>query len=317
MLTGQKLQLRPRTEPVGFDPTLAAYKTIATAARALPHGVMTALCRAATTAIPRFSPDRKLVVERNLRRSSTNELGESELASGVRAVFRSYARYYTDTARLPGLSAAVVDRGFSYEGFEHIQDSHARGKGTILVLPHVGGWEWAASWLDKVPQYQVTGVVEALANDELRQWMEEWREAVGIQVLPLGKGLGSELLKRLRANHVLCLMSDRNLGDGGVEVDFFGETTELPGGAATLALRTGATIVPVAVYHRGEQNHAICEPPIEVERRGKMREDITRITQNIADVMEMQIRREPHQWLVLQPNWPSDHHALEAARGRR
>lgn len=299
---------------MAFDPTLTVYKIVATAARTLPHGVMSGLCRAATTCIPWFSPDRKLVVQRNLARSTGRTLSDAELATGVRAVFRSYARYYTDTARLPGLSAQVVDQGFSYQGFEYIQDSHARGKGTILVLPHVGGWEWAASWLDKVPQYQVTGVVEALENDELRLWMEEWREAVGIQVLPLGKGLGSELLKRLRANHVLCLMSDRNLGDGGVEVDFFGEKTELPSGAATLALRTGATIVPVAVYHRGEQNHAICEPPIEVERQGKMRDDIKRITQNIADVMEKQIRREPHQWLVLQPNWPSDHDALAAAK---
>ena len=295
---------------MAFDPTLAVYKTVAFAARTLPHGVMSGLCRTATTAIPWFSADRKLIVERNLRRSMGDQLNPQQIASGVRAVFRSYARYYTDTARLPGLSAQTVDEGFSYEGFEYIQDSHARGKGTILVLPHVGGWEWAASWLDKVPKYQVTGVVEALDNEELRLWMEEWREAVGIQVLPLGEGLGGELLRRLRANHVLCLMSDRNIGDGGVEVDFFGETTELPGGAATLALRTGATIVPVAVYHRGAQNHAICEPPISVERQGKMRDDIKRITQDIATTMELQIRREPFQWLVLQPNWPSDHRAL-------
>jgi len=302
---------------VAIDPTLAVYKTIAGAARVLPHGAMSGLSRVATMGIPSFSPDRRLIVERNLVRSHGRELSSDELRRGVRAVFRSYARYYTDTARLPGLSAQVIDDGFSYEGFQYIEDSHARGKGTILVLPHVGGWEWAASWLHKVPKYQVTGVVEALENQELREWMHGWREAVGIQVLPLGKGLGTELLKRLKANHVLCLMSDRNLGDGGVEVDFFGEKTQLPGGAATLALRTGATIVPVTVYHRGAQNHAICETPIATERQGKMRADINRITQNMADVMQMQIRREPTQWIVLQPNWPSDHLALqEAARDR-
>ena len=77
-----------------------------------------------------------------------------------------------------------------------------------------------------------------------------------------------------------------------------------------MGFATNATIVPVAVYHRGAQNHAVCEPPIVVERQGKMRDDIKRITQNIADVLEVQIRREPHQWIVLQPNWPSDHDAL-------
>lgn len=297
------------------DPTLAAYQTFAAAARHVPRPLFGAAVHAVTTQVPRLSPDRRLIVERNLARSHGRPLSVDERAGGVQAVYRTYARYWTDTARLPDLSAVEVDRGFSYEGFRHIEDSHARGKGTILVLPHVGGWEWAASWLDKVPRYQVTGVVEALANERLRDWMQSWRGSVGIQALPLGEGLGAELLRRLRANHVLCLMSDRNLGDGGVEVDFFGERTELPGGAATLALRTGATIVPVAVYHRGPQNHAICEPPIVTERHGRMRQDIARITQNIAQVMEMQIRREPHQWIVLQPNWPSDHEALAHLRG--
>jgi phosphatidylinositol dimannoside acyltransferase len=296
------------------DLTLATFKTIATLAQVLPGSAMQALADVATAAIPAVSTERRIIVERNLARSNGRSLIGPELDASVKAVFRSYARYYTDTARLPGLSAAEVDRGFSYHGFRHIEDGVAAGKGTILVLPHVGGWEWAGSWLAKVPGYAVTAVVEPLANDALRVWMQSWRESVGMHILPLGPGLGSELLRRLRANHVVCLMSDRNLGDGGVEVDFFGEPTELPGGAATLALRTGATIVPVAVYHRGPQNHAICEPPVAVERQGRMRADIARITQDIAAVLEMQIRREPEQWIVLQPNWPSDVQALRELR---
>lgn len=300
---------------MAFDPTLAIFKSVAVAARTLPAGLIEGAARVLTAQLPRFDAARTLIVERNLVRSHGRELDADELAAGVAAVFRTYARYYTDTARLPGLDAIAVDRGFSYDGFRHIEDSHARGNGTILVLPHVGGWEWAASWLDKVPRYEVTAVVEALENDALREWMEGWRASVGIQPLPLGKGLGAELLRRLKANHIVCLMSDRNLGDGGVPVDFFGERTELPGGAATLALRTGASIVPVAVYHRGAQNHAICEPPVPAERQGRMRDDVARITQDIARALELQIRREPHQWIVLQPNWPSDHEALRRAEG--
>ena len=250
------------------------------------------------------------MAERNLARSIGTTLSPAELDAGVRSVFHSYARYYIDTARLPRLTIEDVDRGFSYEGFRHIEDSIVRGKGTILVLPHLGGWEWAASWLAKVAGAQVTGVVEPLENDEVREWMHRWRESVGMQILPLGDGVTNELLRRLRANHVVCLLSDRNLGGAGIEVDFFGERTELPGGAAMLALRSGATIVPVAVYHRGEQNHAICEPPIVVDRCGGLRDDVARISQDIARVLEMQIRRAPEQWIVLQPNWPSDHEAL-------
>mgnify|MGYP006161743575 CR=1 FL=1 len=50
-----------------------------------------------------------------------------------------------------------------------------------------------------------------------------------------------------------------------------------------------------------------------VERRGKLREDVTRITQDIARVLEDLIRAEPTQWHLMQPNWPSDHAALARA----
>lgn len=301
---------------MAINPTLLAFKAVAQLAQTLPAGVLRAGSRTITGVIPRFDAERRIIVERNLARSTGRALGSAEQAKMVRDVFASYARYYTDTARLPTLTAAEVDRGFSYEGFVNIEDSVAAGKGTILVLPHLGGWEWAGSWLARVPGFDVTGVVEPLENDELREWMQGWREAVGMHVLPLGPGLGTELLRRLKANHIICLMSDRNLGDGGTEVEFFGERTTLPSGAATLAFRSGARIVPLSVYHRGHLNHAVVEPPVVVERDGRLRSDIERVTQHIAHRLEAQIRQAPTQWIVLQPNWPSDRLALDAHRQR-
>lgn len=293
--------------------TLATYKAGSGLMRSLPPNVIGAVARQACRLIPRLSPARRHIVERNLERSLGRKPAPAELDQLIADVFSSYARYYTDTARLPGLSRRTVDDGFEMEGFVHIQNSVAAGNGTILVLPHVGGWEWAGSWLAKVPGYDVSAVVEPIENEELRQWMGEVRRAVGMDIMPIGPGIGRDLLSRLKRNEVVCLMSDRNLGDGGVEVDFFGETTELPGGAATLALRTGASIVPVGVYHRGEMNHAVVLPAVPAERDGRIREDVQRITQQIAVCLEELIRGEPTQWLLLQPNWPSDHRSLEQA----
>jgi KDO2-lipid IV(A) lauroyltransferase len=38
-----------------------------------------------------------------------------------------------------------------------------------------------------------------------------------------------------------------------------------------------------------------------------MREDVQRITQDVAHEMEGLIRRAPEQWHLFQPNWPADH----------
>jgi KDO2-lipid IV(A) lauroyltransferase len=41
-------------------------------------------------------------------------------------------------------------------------------------------------------------------------------------------------------------------------------------------------------------------------REGSLREDVGRITQDLAAELEVLIRRAPQQWHLFQPNWPSD-----------
>ena len=43
-----------------------------------------------------------------------------------------------------------------------------------------------------------------------------------------------------------------------------------------------------------------------MEREGRFREDVVRVTRALAAELEDLIRAEPEQWHVLQPNWPSD-----------
>ena len=98
-------------------------------------------------------------------------------------------------------------------------------------------------------------------------------------------------------------------------MEFFGECTTLPAGPAMLALRTGAPLVPVAAYFRPRGGHfAKIGPPVPVERSGRLRDDVVRITQELAHRFEVLIREAPEQWHLMQANWPSDHAA--AARER-
>ena len=139
------------------------------------------------------------------------------------------------------------------------------------------------------------------------------RRDIGINVVPLGPSAGTECVRALKANDILCLLCDRDLAGGGVEVEFFGERTTLPGGPATLALRSGAPLLPTAVYFDGTGHLGLVRPPLPVERQGKLRDDVARITQDLARELELLIRRAPDQWHLMQPNWPSDHEALQTS----
>ena len=113
----------------------------------------------------------------------------------------------------------------------------------------------------------MTVVVEPLEPPEVFEWFAGLRASLGMTVVPLGPAAGNAVLRALRNNEVVCLLSDRDLGGGGLEVAFFGEVTRLPAGPATLALRTGAPVLPTAVYFTGADGHlGVVRPPLVVER---------------------------------------------------
>ena len=140
--------------------------------------------------------------------------------------------------------------GFHIVGFEHVTAALERGTGAILALPHLGGWEWAGRWLAD-QGHRMTVVVERIEPPELFDWFVRLRNELGMTVVPLGPVPRSAVLQALRDNEIVCLLCDRDIQGGGVEVEFFGERTTLPAGPATLALRSGAPILPVGVYFTG------------------------------------------------------------------
>lgn len=287
------------------------YRIAAQAAQRLPLGVSTAAVRFGGRAGSLFAGDRRVIAERNLRRAHDGDLTDDELNRSVARLFESYGRYYLDSFRLPAVDDETLDAGFDYCGFEHIAQPIAEGIGPILVLPHLGGWEWAAFWLARIPRIGVTAVVEPLDPPPVFEWFRSFRESLGMRVVPIGPEAGHAVFDGIKAAHAVCLLSDRLVANAaGAVVEFFGERTLLPAGPATLAFRTGAPLVPVAVFQRGDRHFAEVRPPVPAVREGRFRDDVQRVTQLLANELERFIRAAPEQWHVLQPTWPSDFRAL-------
>jgi phosphatidylinositol dimannoside acyltransferase len=297
------------------SPVYAGYRLGAAVARALPMHVSRAGTRAALRGFLGDDGPRRRQVERNLRRVLGPDLPRAELDRLTLATFESYARYWIESFKLPALPSGRVDRGFGMEGYHHVAEAIDAGDGAIFVLPHLGGWEWAAFWLSEVMGVEVTAVVEPVEPPELFEWFVGFRESLGMHIVPLGAEAGHAVLRALKAGHVVCLLADRDIAGNGVEVTLFGERTTLPAGPATLALRTGAPIIPAAVYFAAHTGcHAIVRPPLDTTRTGRLRDDVARITQCLAVELEAFVRAAPEQWHLMQPNWPSDRAAEEAVR---
>jgi KDO2-lipid IV(A) lauroyltransferase len=294
------------------DPSYALFRGGSAVARALPTPILGPFAGGAGWVAARAMAGRRTMVARHQHRVRP-ELEGAALDRAVDAVFRSYTDYWIESFRLPGTPAAVLDAGLVTEGFHHIRDAYDAGRGVITAMPHLGAWEWAAFWLTEVQRIEVTTVVEKLEPPELAAWFTELRERLGMQIVPLDAESGPKVIKALADGRLLSLLCDRDVAGGGVEVEFFGERTTLPAGPATLALRSGAPLIPATCYFDGDIHRGVVLAPLDTTRHGKLREDVARVTQDLAVALEQLIRLAPEQWHLLQPNWPSDLAAPRAA----
>jgi KDO2-lipid IV(A) lauroyltransferase len=252
-----------------------------------------------------FASGRREMARRHMRRV----LGDGVDAAGAaRSVMQSYGRYYAEALWARGSRVEELRRHTAVDGLERIIEARDQGRGMIYGLPHVGNWEAAApvAVAEKVP---VVAVAEKLPNRMITDWFTKMRADFGIEIV-LATG-GTEVMRKLESalgdNKAVALLSDRDLKGRGVEVEFFGEKTTLPPGPATLALRTGAPVLPVATYFDGDNGYrVVVRPALPIPEEGTRSEKVLSMTQALAREMESLIREAPEQWHLVQPNWPSD-----------
>jgi len=277
------------------------YRGGALLGRGLRGPVGVAVAERAGVAAGRLSHQRRAMAANHQRRIRVREATREDLDRA----FASYGRYWLESFRLPSVTGPELEAAMCYEGIGNVELARAGGRGVIMAMPHLGAWDWGGAWMS-ASGFPMTVVVESLEPPELYEWFASWRRQIGMTVLRLDRHAGSGVAATLHRGGVVGLLCDRDLTGDGVEVEFMGERTRLPGGPATLALRTGAPLLPCAVLFEGDHHRGIVLPPLPTDRRANLRADVGRVTQALADALASLIRRAPEQWHVFQPNWPSD-----------
>jgi lauroyl/myristoyl acyltransferase len=242
----------------------------------------------------------------NLRVVTGGRLSEAELADLTSRAVRSYARYWQEAFRLPALGSDRIVAGTETVGLEHLEKARAGGRPVIMALPHSGNWDAAGVWFIDWLRGPFMTVAERLKPESLYERFVAFRESLGFRVVPLtgGPRPSTEVLREwLGDGGATCLLVDRNLGGGGVPVDFFGRPATLPGGAALLAAQTGAALVPTVCQFTGRGWRLVFAPEVPVAGPGRLKDRVTGAMQTVADAFAASIAERPEDWHMLGRIW--------------
>jgi phosphatidylinositol dimannoside acyltransferase len=228
-----------------------------------------------------------------------------QVAHSARRAAIVVAKNYYDLFRLPSMSREQLLSYIDVRGLEHLAQLHARGKGVIIVAPHLGSYNLVPSYVSALG-YETVAVVEHIRDSRLHEYFFRLRANQGVQLLTTGPEDVRNILRALRAGKVVLMLADRNVGTSSDAVTFFDERTMLPAGPALIARRTGAALLPAYSYRVGNtRSVAVAWPEVRLpEIIGSVEQRRAADTQAVASLLEKMIHEAPDQWAILQPVWP-------------
>lgn len=254
----------------------------------------------------RLFPAKRDLARYNLTRALAPETVSSSL---LRRNFQRIGMIASEFLLIASWSDEKLQERVNIEGREHLEEALGEGKGAIIAGGHIGNWELMLVALARAgfPCYSIVTEQSMPRTNEL---IFSLRRKMGLGLIQKsGFGLRKSY-EVLSENSVLLVMMDQYGGEKGLEVEFFGSKTSTAKGAAYLAQRTGAPLLPVSIRPRGRGYYSVVvKEALAVEGR-----EIHDILRDLNSHLEDEIRLAPMEWLSPTRRWrtPSERVALDA-----
>jgi KDO2-lipid IV(A) lauroyltransferase len=243
-----------------------------------------------------------LVPRQRIRRNLRAAFGETYSGATIRGLAKGVQEHFVRNLldcflqlQRPDYIRSIA----TIRGLEHLQGALARGRGVVALGAHIGNFVLVGARLG-IEGYPFHTLFRVPADPKLRAVVDEYLPRYYQRAIPSRprRVAVRQILGALKRNEIVFILGD-NLRKGKVETMLFGQRVPSPRGPVSLALRSGAPVVPLYLIRNYQgAMELIIEPEITLRRNSSLPADITDNTRRIVGYLENLIRRYPDQW-----NW--------------
>jgi len=277
-----------------------------TLVRILPKPIFNAFAKLSAAVYCRLASRRREIVVQNLLPIFGDDRKLAE--KSARELFTQFAIKLCDLFRF---ESGVTEKNWftGWQGWEHFTTAHARGKGVLLVTPHLGNWELGGTFLIE-RGYKLLVLTQPEPDERLTELRQNSRTQRGVETLVVGNHDAFafvEIIKRLQAGAIVALLVDRPPAHTAVNVKLFGKDFPASIAAAELARASGCAILPCSIIRGRDGYRAQILPEVIYDRAViGHREERIQLTQQILRAFELVIRENAAQWYHFVPVWPEE-----------
>lgn len=220
----------------------------------------------------------------------------------AKSVFRNLGMNFIEWLQMSSLNKKKINDIVKITGVEKIDKALENGKGAIIITSHFGNWEYISAFL-VLNGYKGSVVAREIYYSLYNKLLVDMRNSVGVKTL-YRNGSVRGLIKVLRNNGLLGILPDQDTDKvEGVFVNFFGRPAYTPTGPVSLALATGANLIPCFIRREGRRHHIYVEEPMALTVLDNKAETIKINTERMSAVAESYIRKYPEQWVWMHNRW--------------
>ena len=239
------------------------------------------------------------------------ELGSSELDRLARDAFAAHFSNQYLSFAFARCGTETWPRYLRFEGLPLLEAAQARGKGVVLVHPHMGPAQLPLHVLGLLgyPMHQVGGGRVTLVDlSPTGRWAAETRGRLEARMpvnLHDGKAYLRPVLRALQGGGIV--MSAGDATGGGEEIGrrapglVLGQPMPLPLGPVWLALKSGAPLLSICCYRdpTGDRPPFVAEigPELALQRGLPLREALAHGAGLLATWLDSTLRAHPGDWL--------------------
>ncbi len=244
------------------------------------------------------APSYRRLVLKNLELAFGDTLEAGEKRALGREHFARLVSNLMAGVKLAQMEPKAVLERVTVEGLEHVHRLVKEKRGMVMILSHLGNWELLAQVSPGLFGCPCGTVYQSLSNPYIDQAVKAQRAREGLLLFARREGFFGAI-ELLRAGGSVGVLADQHAGDGGVWSSLFGRLASSSPLPATLAMRTGAVLLPAAMYTEpGARWRFVIQPPVEPASR-----DTNLVTVQVNQILESQIRVSPADWLWAHNRW--------------
>jgi KDO2-lipid IV(A) lauroyltransferase len=269
----------------------------------LPRALWLRLCGALGSVAYWLAHDTRRKAHTHLSRAFGGQRTQKEIKALCKAMFRHLGMNAGEMLRATRVqSLGDLTRFLVTHGYENFEAAHAKGKGVIFLTCHLGAFDL------QVTNMALRGLKPNIIGTELKDprlndLLFKYRNAYGAVAVPRGRET-LRLIKALKSGGAVAILIDQDTRVKSRFVNFFGMPAATPVGAAILAMKTGASVVPTYVFlGKDGKQHMHILPALPLQLTGDDEADMVANTQLYTQVTEDIIRRHPEQWVWMHERW--------------